>query len=580
VTAVLLTLALTVALSLPLGAYLEAALSGRATQLDRVFGPVERTLYRGFGVDPDRPMGWRAYGAALLATNLALGLAAYAVFLLQGALPLNPDAIPSMSWDLALHTAASFVTNTNQQHYSGQAQLSYLGQLAGVVTLQVVTPAVGLAALLAILRGLMGGATFGPERDERGDRSLGNYFADVTRAVVRVLLPLATVLALLLTWQGVPSTLQGAQVVHPIDVATGLAEQRVPVGPVAPMVAIKQLGTNGGGWYGPNSSVPLENPTPLSNLLQMIAILVVPVSIVWMTGRMTERRFGHMAFVVMATMSAALAAMVIVAERAANTAFTAIAAAGPNWEGKEVRFGVEPSALWATLTTQTSNGSVAAMHDSLTPLGGAVPLIGMLMNETWGGIGVGMINFLIFVLVTVFVAGLMVGRTPEIFQRKLAVSEIRLIAVAMLAPPVLILVPTALALGIDGLAGTTNPGPHGITQVLYEYTSAAANNGSGFEGLGDGTPWWNVSAAVCLILGRFLPILAPLAVAGLLAAKRPAPRTGASLSAASAPFAATVVAVIVVMTLLTYLPGLTLGPLAEHFVSAPAVSVVPAVETP
>ncbi|MEQ1566301.1 MAG: potassium-transporting ATPase subunit KdpA [Myxococcota bacterium] len=558
------------AAAVPLGAYLEAALSGRPTALDRVFGPVESVLYRAFGVSPTAPMGWRAYGWAILSTNLALGLLVYPIFLLQGHLPSNPDGVPGMTWDLALHTTASFLTNTNQQHYSGQAQLSYLSQLAGVVTLQVVTPAVGLAALLAVLRGLMGGAS--PATDARGDRNLGNAFADVTRAIVRVLLPLSTALALLLASQGVPSTFRGAVVVHPIDAAAGLADQRIPVGPVAPMVAIKQLGTNGGGWYGPNSAVPLENPTPVSNLLQSVAILLLPVASVGMAGRMTEVRFGRMMFGVMGGVSAALVALALWAERGANAAFTGLVAHGPNWEGKEVRFGIDASALWASITTQTSNGSVNAMHDSLTPLGGMAPLVGMMVNETFGGIGVGIVNFLVFVMLTAFVAGLMVGRTPEIFRRKLGLPEIRLVAVTLLVTSALILVPTALTLGLDGVAATSNPGFHGLTQVLYEYTSATANNGSGFEGLGDATVWWNVTTTVCLILGRFVPILAPLAVAGLLAAKLPTPHTAGSLSVTSPAFGVTTLAVILIMTLLTYLPPLTLGPVAEHLVAAPALA--------
>ncbi|MEQ1506271.1 MAG: potassium-transporting ATPase subunit KdpA [Myxococcota bacterium] len=574
-TATIVILGALLAAAVPLGLYMDAALSGRPTALDRVFGPVEGLLFRGFGIDPAAPMGWRTYGLAILATNLVLGLIAYAIFLLQGVLPLNPDGIAGLDWHLALHTAASFVTNTNQQHYSGQAQLSYFSQLAAIVTLQVVTPAVGLAALLAILRGLMGGATRGPHTDERGDRNLGNYFVDLTRSVTRVLLPLATVLALLLASQGVPSTLRGAQVVHPLDAAAQMPDQRVPVGPVAPMVAIKQLGTNGGGWYGPNSAVPLENPTPLSNALESIAILIVPLASVVMTALMTELRFGRMMFGVMGSMSAGLITIAILAERGANAAFTGLAAIGPNWEGKEVRVGIDASALWASITTQTSNGSVNAMHDSMTPIGGMVPLIGMLVNETFGGIGVGIVNFLVFVLVTAFIAGLMVGRTPEIFRRKLGLAEIRLLAVVMLVTALLILVPTALALGIDGLAANSNPGSHGISQVLYEYASATANNGSGFEGLGDATVWWNVSTSVSLILGRFVPILAPLAVAGLLAAKLPAPESAGSLSVSSPAFGVTTLAVILIMTLLTYLPALALGPVAEQIVAAPAVAATP-----
>lgn len=568
---VIFTFGLVLALALPLGVWMHAVFSPGPRPLDRVFGPIERLVFRAIGGDPAAPMGWRRYGRALLATHLGLAVFAFALLMAQGVLPLNPDGIPGMSWDLALHTVASFLTNTNQQHYSGQAQLSYLAHLGAIVTLQVVTPAVGLAALVAILRGLA--PDDGPRRvDDRGDVDLGNYHADVVRGVVRVFLPLALVVAAVLTSQGVPSTLDGAARVQPVDASAGLSEQIIPLGPVAPMVAIKQLGTNGGGWYGPNSAVPLENPTPLANLVEMVSILLLPVACVVLCGLMTERRFGRMTFAVMAVMSAALVTGALLAEQQPNAAFEGIVASGPNWEGKEVRHGIESSALWASLTTQTSNGSVNAMHDSLTPLGGISPLVGMWINASFGGVGVGAINFILFVLLTAFLSGLMVGRTPEVFRRKLGAREVRWVAVAILVPPALVLVPSALTLAFDGLAGTSNPGPHGLTQVIYEFTSAAANNGSGFEGLGDATVWWNVACAVVLVLARFVPIIAPIAVAGLLAAKTAAPRGAGSLSVSSPVFGVTTLAVIVIVQLLVFLPVLVLGPIAEHLVAAPAVA--------
>lgn len=564
---IVLTALLAAALGWPLGLWMHRVFAGPSHALDRVFTPIESTIYRLIGVDPTEPMGWRRYGTVLLATNLALGLFVFLLLMVQGSLPGNPDGVPGMSWDLAAHTAVSFLTNTNQQHYSGQAQLSYLAHLAGIVTLQVVTPAMGLATLVAILRGLSGGA---PERrvDRHGHVDLGNYYSDVVRTCTRILIPLALLWSLLLTSQGVPSTLHGAATVYPLDETAGMAEQVIPRGPVAPMVAIKQLGTNGGGWYGPNSAVPLENPTPLSNLLQTLAIVLVPVGCAVLVGRMTERRFGRMTIAVMATLSALLLGGILLAELAPNAAFTGLSAIGPNWEGKETRFGIEASALWATLTTQTSNGSVNAMHDSLTPLGGIVPLLGMWINATWGGIGVGAINFLLFVLLTAFLSGLMVGRTPEVFQRKLTIAEVRLIALAILVPPVCVLLPSALALAIDGLSGVSNPGPHALSQVVYEYSSAAANNGSGFEGLGDATPWWNLSGVVVLALGRYLPMLAPLAVAGLLAARTPAPRSSGSLPIHSPTFAFTLLAVILIVQVLVFLPVLVLGPVAEQLLGS------------
>ncbi|MEZ4430856.1 MAG: potassium-transporting ATPase subunit KdpA [bacterium] len=568
---VILTFGLVLALALPLGLWMHRVFSPERGALDRVFGPIERGVFRALGVDPGAPMGWRRYTRALLVTHAGLAVFAFALLMAQGALPLNPDGIPGMSWDLALHTVASFITNTNQQHYSGQAQLSYLAHLGAVVTLQVVTPAVGLAALVAILRGIAPGA--GARRlDARGDVDLGNYHADVVRGVVRVFLPLALVGAVVLTSQGVPATFAGAVTVQPVDATAGMEAQVIPVGPVAPMVAIKQLGTNGGGWYGPNSAVPLENPTPVANLVEMVSILLVPVACVVLCGLMTERRFGRMTFAVMGVMCAALVAGALLAEQGSNAAFDGIVAAGPNWEGKEVRHGIEASALWASLTTQTSNGSVNAMHDSLTPLGGIAPLVGMWINASFGGVGVGAINFILFVLLTAFLSGLMVGRTPEVFRRKLGAREVRWVAVAVLVPPALVLAPSAITLAVDGLAGVSNPGPHGLTQVVYEFSSAAANNGSGFEGLADGTVWWNVSCAVVLVLARFVPIIAPLAVAGLLAAKPAAPAGAGSLSVSSPVFGVTTLAVIVIVQLLVFLPVLALGPVAEHRVSAPAVA--------
>lgn len=569
---VILIYGLAFLLAWPLGRYMARVFRNERTWLDPIFNPLERGFYWLMGVNPKQGMTWFGYAKALLFTNMSVGIGAYLVFIYQGRLPLNPDGVPGMSWDLALHTATSFITNTNQQHYSGQAQLSYLSQMVGITALQIITPTAGLAALVAVLRGLFGGrntdtAAAGESRD------LGNYYVDITRGILRLTIPLSFVLALLLTWQGVPSTFGGAKTATLVDPQGGVTEQTIPVGPVAAMVAIKQLGTNGGGWYGPNSAVPLENPTPLSNLLESVSIILVPIAIVFMVGYFTRRkRFGVMILSVMTVMSICLAVTVIGAENGSNAAFQGLAAAGPNLEGKEVRFGATPSALWATLTTQTSNGSVNAMHDSFTPLGGMVPLIGMLINETYGGWGVGLINFLIFLFITVFIAGLMVGRTPELFGRKLEAKEIKLAVIALLVQPLLILVPTAVALSIPVPTGNSNPGFHGISQVFYEYTSAFANNGSGFEGLGDNTVWWNVTSAINLIFGRFIPIIAPLAIVGYLAAKRLAPETAGTLRIDTPIFAATTFSIIIILTLLNFLPVLVLGPIAEQLVAVPEIT--------
>jgi len=509
-------------------------------------------------------MSWKQYGKALLKLHVILGLIVLVIFMQQGRLPLNPDGIGGMSWDLALHTTASFITNTNQQHYSGQSQLSYFSQLVAIVSMQVVTPAAGVAALVAILRNLFA------RREERlvtatGEVSVGNFYSDLVRTIVRVFLPLAFVTSLLLAGQGVPSTFDGAQVAHPIDHSTELTEQRIPVGPVAPMVAIKQLGTNGGGWYGANSSVPLENPTPVSNFVETIAIVLIPMSLVFMAGYLTGRRRLALSILgVMLTLSAALTGVNIWSENQPNAAFAGLAAEGPNLEGKEVRFGATATALWSSFTTQTSNGSVNGMHDSFNPLGGASMLMDMVINATFGGVGVGLINYLLFLLLAVFLGSLMVGRSPEVYGRALEAKEIKLVSIALLIQPLLILGLTAVTVAIPGLAQNSNPGFHGLSQVLYEYTSAFANNGSGFEGLGDNTVWWNVSCAVALILGRFIPILAPLAVAAYLAGKRVAPTTSGSLAVETPTFALLTLGVIVMFALLSFFPVLALGPFAEY----------------
>lgn len=560
---VILILAATVLLAWPLGRYLVAVFGGGAAPLDRVFDPVERGLYRLLGIDPARGMSWRGYALAFVFTNLVLGASVFALLISQGALPLNPDGIPSMSWDLALHTTISFLTNTNQQHYSGQAQLSYFAHLAGIVALQVATPAMGLAIAVAVLRGLAGGRN-AASAQEGEPRDVGNYYVDVVRGMLRVLLPLALIWSLLIASQGVPSTFQGGQTVPVLDSAVEVSEQVIPVGPVAPMVAIKQLGTNGGGWYGPNSSVPLENPTPLSNLLQTVAILLIPMALVFAAGPLIGRpRLTALLFGAMATFSLAFIGLAVWSELQPNAALAGLAAHGPNMEGKEVRFGPEPSALWATATTQTSNGSVNAMHDSLNPVAGLVTLSGMLINGIWGGIGGGLEQMLVYVLIAVFIAGLMIGRTPEFYGRKLEAREMRLLSLLVIVQPLCILLASAISLGVPTLTGNSNPGFHAVSQVMYEYTSAFANNGSGFEGLGDDTVWWNTSCAVLLAVGRFAALLIPLAVAGSLATKRVAPRTSGSLDIETPTFVATTVAVIVLLTLLCFLPILALGPIGE-----------------
>jgi K+-transporting ATPase ATPase A chain len=600
---ILLVFAFAIGLGWPLGRYLAAVMRGAPMRVDVLFNWIEKPVYRLLGTDPARGMSWRGYAKAFLLSNIVLAVLVWAMFMTQAWLPLNPDDIPNLRWDTALHTMVSFLTNTNQQHYSGQAQLSYLSQMVGIVGLQVVTPMMGLAMVVAVLRGLFGGraaarsadalsasaavasarprmagqgdpeavsSRHGGQRSGEGhqavneDVDVGNYWADVTRATFRFMLPLCLLWSLLLTSQGVPSTLAGGPVVAPVDASAELKEQKIPLGPVSPMVAAKQLGTNGGGWYGPNSAVPLENPTPFSNFLETLALILIPVAVAFMVGGFTgRRRLTAFVFGTMLLMSAASTGLAVWSE-----AHTATAADPALMEGKEVRFGAEASALWATLTTQTSNGSVNSMHDSLAPLTGMVAMSNMLINAVWGGVGCGLQQFLVYLLLAVFLAGLMTGRTPELFGRKIEAPEVRLLALLILLQPLVLLGFTALTLALPQFTGNSNPGFHGISQVFYEYTSAFANNGSGFEGLGDATHWWNLTCSLVLALGRYPALIVPLAVAGLMARKRVAPEGPGTLRIESATFALTLVAVVVILTVLQFMPALVLGPIGEHLTLA------------
>ena len=465
----------------------------------------------------------------------------------------------------------SFLTNTNQQHYSGQAQLSYLSQMVGIVGLQVITPMMGLAMVVATVRALFFDrsneqtATTSHSSDESFTAKMksinvGNYWADVIRPTFRFLLPICMVWALFLNSQGVPATFQGGPDVQVVDQTAELKTQKIPLGPVAPMVAIKQLGSNGGGWYGPNSAVPLENPTPFSNFMEMLAILLIPVSVIFMLGFFTKRpKFAAFVFGSMLLMSVISASSAIWSESLSQTASQISA-----MEGKEMRFGESSSALWAALTTQVNNGSVNMMHDSASSLTGLVALSDMLINAIWGGIGCGLQQFIIYLFLAVFIAGLMTGRTPELFGRKIEAGEIKLLAVVILIQPIVILGFTSVALLFPELTGNSNPAYHGVSQVLYEYVSAFANNGSGFEGLADNTVWWNVTCSIALLLGRFPTLIIPLIIATRLAAKRQAPESNGSLKVETPTFALTLIAIVVMLTLLQFMPVLVLGPIADH----------------
>lgn len=565
-TEILLILLASIVLAFPLGLYLARVMRGAPMRGDALFGLVEKPLYWLLGVNPARGMSWRGYVGAFLLSNVVIAVLVQAVFMTQAWLPFNPDQIPNMRWDTALHTMVSFLTNTNQQHYSGQAQLSYFAQMTAITGLQVVTPMMGLALVVATLRALFGARPEDVDAQQAAQLSadrrvdVGNYYADVVRSCVRFMLPLCLLWAVLLTSQGVPSTLAAGPQATPIDAAAGMDTQKLPLGPVAAMVAAKQLGTNGGGWYGPNSSMPLENPTPLSNALELIGILLIPIAVIFMLGAFTgRRRLAGLVFGCMLAMSSVSVAATVWLEGHSATAASPLL-----MEGKEVRFGADGTGMWAAITTQVSNGSVNGMHDSLSPLAGAVPMVNMLVNAIWGGIGCGLQQFIVYLLLGVFLAGLMTGRTPELLGRKLETPQVRLLALLVLLQPITILGFTAITLAIPSITGTSNPGFHGVSQVFYEYVSAFANNGSGFEGLGDATPWWNLSCTLVLLLGRYPVLVIPLIVAAQLAAKRRAPESAGTLQIETPTFALTLIALIVVLTVLQFMPALVLGPVADH----------------
>lgn len=560
---VMLMYAVPLLLAWPLGRYMAATFAADTNQLDRLFAPVETLLYRLGGIAPHRPMDWRAYGRALLKLNLGVGVITFLVLRFQGWLPLNPDGMNNLSWDLALHTMISFLANTNQQHYAGQATLSYFSQMFAITAMQVITPMVGLAVLAAVTRTLFA-APDQVKHDADGRVIVGNFHRDLVRGIVRLMLPLAFVFALFLVWQGVPATFEGARVVPTLDPAVELEQQHIAVGPMAPEVAASRLGTNGGGWYATNAATPLENPTPLSNFAETIALVLLPMACVFMFGFISgRRRLAAGILGIMLLFSFVSTGALIASENQPNAAFVGLSAPGPNMEGKEVRIGATASAVYTAFTTQTSNGSVNAMLDSLNPLSGAVTLMNMWMNVTFGGIGVGLLNFLLFGLLAAFLGSLMIGRSPEFLGRPLETKEIKLVAIALLLQPLLVLGMTALTFAFPAFVNNSNPGFHGVSQVLYEFTSAFANNGSGFEGLGDGTIWYNLTCAVILLLARFIPMLVPLAIAAHLAAKRPAPAGRGSLDITTPTFGVLTMGVIIMFALLSFLPVLFIGPIAE-----------------
>jgi K+-transporting ATPase ATPase A chain len=495
---------------------------------------------------------WKQYSLALIAFNIVMFVFVFGLLATQHLLPLNPDGQGAATLDLVFNTAASFTTNTNLQHYSGESTWSYLAQLGGLMWLQFVSAATGIAALAALARGIGGNLT------------MGNFFLDVQRASFCLLLPLAILVAGVIALAGVPMTLLGAAEVTTLEGAA----QTIARGPAAAFVAIKQLGTNGGGFFGPNSTHPMENPSFWSNAFEMIAIIIIPMACVWMFGRLVGRpKHAMVVFGVMAALLAIKLTAAVTFESAPTMAFAELPVQQDvgNPEGKELRLGATTGPMWAVLTTSTSNGSVGAMHDSLNPLTGLVPMAGMWLNETFGGVGVGMINMFLYIALAVFVAGMMVGCTPEYLGHRIEGREMRLAVLALISHPLLILVGTAIFAatpwGVDAL---NNAGADGFSEILYEFSSAAANNGSGFEGLADNTVPWNIATGLVMLIGRYLPIIVPLAIVGSLMAKRRSAESAGTLSVEGPTFGVMLFLVILIFGALTFFPAAALGPIAEH----------------
>jgi K+-transporting ATPase ATPase A chain len=544
------------ALAPPLGAYMARVLEGKPTWLTRVLGPLENATYRLAGVDPARETGWRTYALGMLLFNGLGLLAVYALQRAQKLLPLNPQHLSSVTPHLAFNTAVSFATNTNWQSYAGEATLSPLTQMLGLTVQNFVSAATGIALFAALARAF----------SRRSADTVGNFWADLTRSTLYILLPLSLVLALALVSQGAVQTLAGPRTVQ----APGAAhEQTVVVGPVASQIAIKQLGTNGGGYYNVNSAHPFENPTPLSNFLEVVSILLISAGLCFTFGRMIgDRRQGNALYAAMLILFLGFAIVCLWAEQSGNPRLVALGVdphAG-NMEGKETRFGVASSAIWATATTAASNGSVNAMHDSFTPLGGFAPLVLMQLGEVvFGGVGSGLYGMLMFALTAVFLSGLMVGRTPEYLGKKIEAFEMKMASLVILIPPITLKLGTAVAVSLAaGRAGIANPGPHGFSEILYAFSSAANNNGSAFAGLTTSTPFYDLALGLAMLLGRYWLAIPTLAVAGSLAAKKKVPAGPGTLPTHTPLFVFLLISVVLIVGALAFFPALALGPIVEH----------------
>ena len=576
-----LTLIIYLILVIPVGRYLYHIAAGKHTFADPVFDRADGAIYKLGGVDPHKGMNWKQYAAALIGTNAVMIAIGYFILRIQSIPLLNPNGIEGMEPTLAFNTIISFMTNTNLQHYSGESGLSYLSQMLVIIFMMFVSAASGYAACVAFIRGLAG----------KTKDNVGNFFADLVRITTRVLLPFSLAGGLLLVWQGVPQNFSGNVVVQTLEGTY----QVLAMGPVAALEIIKHLGTNGGGFFGANSATPMENPTILSNLIELYSMMLLPGACVIAFGKMvgdgrrqhqtnkasenalTVHREGIMdrllgkegrsIFLAMGILFLVGLSLCYWAEQQGNPALAEIglSQAAGSMEGKEVRFGIAQSALFTTVTTSFTTGTVNNMHDTLTPLGGMVPLMHMMLNCVFGGKGVGLMNMILYAILAVFICGLMVGRTPEYLGKKVEGREMKLTALAIIIHPLLILAFSALAVATAaGQAGVTNPGFHGLSQVLYEYASAAANNGSGFEGLADNTYFWNITTGIVMFLGRYLPIVIQLAIAGSLMKKNYVNESAGTLRTSNVSFAVILVFVVYIFAALTFFPALALGPIAEH----------------
>lgn len=554
----------------PLGSYMARVYQGEGTFLDRVFGPLERLIYRLAGVNPENEMNWKVYAVAMLLFNVAGLLVVYALQRLQPYLLLNPQGMSAVTPDSSFNTAVSFATNTNWQGYGGETTMSYLTQMLGMTVQNFVSAATGMAVLVAFIRGLVRHTT----------HLLGNFWVDLTRTTLYILLPLSFLLALVLVSQGVVqnfSPYQSAALVQPVTDANGqvVQDQVLATGPAASQIAIKQLGTNGGGFFNANSAHPFENPTPFSNFLEMLSILLIPAALCYTFGRMVgDTRQGWALLAAMTVILVVFLGGAYLAETAGNPRLAALGVdqkannlnPGGNMEGKEVRFGIANSAIWATVTTAASNGSVDAMHDSFNPLGGLVPLVMMHFGEVvFGGVGSGLYGMLAFVIVAVFVAGLMVGRTPEYLGKKIEIYEMKMAALLILIMPLIVLGFTALAVITKaGQSSVLNPGPHGFSEILYAFTSMGNNNGSAFAGLNANTPFYNLTGGIAMLISRYWLAIPTLALAGSLVRKKKVPTSAGTLPTHTPLFVGWLIAIVIIVAALNFIPALALGPIVEH----------------